>query len=250
VLLRALVKITITAVITGVFVFGCGGTTVLPECEVPGEVGLVVDSSARLNPDRSGEPLPTILRLFQLSDVRTAETATFRELWNKHEEILGESVKAMDEVTIWPERHLEREFERNPEANYVLAMGLYRRPAGFSWRVIFELPPTPEEQECAARAGAEEDEEEAGPELVNPSLRLYMEDYRIEGALRLEAVEQCTGAECALELGEGEVNSAADSLQEGAESEAGGAAGDAASEAAGSAPTAPAPKGSASEERR
>lgn len=238
--MRALVKFAIAGVFTGMLCVGCGGTTVLPECEVPGEVGLVVDSSVRLNPDRAGEPLPTILRLFQLADVRTAETATFNELWKKHEEILGDSVMAMDEVTIWPDRHLERAFERNPDANYVLAMGLYRRPAGYSWRVIFQLPPTPEEQECAARSGAEEEEEEVAG-LVNPSLRLYMEDYRIEGNLRLEAVQQCSGAECAVELGEGEVNSAADSLVEGAESEAAGAAGDAAGAAPEAAP--PAPKG-------
>ncbi len=223
---------------------GCGGTTVASECEVPGAVNLVVTTEERLNPDPDGRALPTVLRLFQLAELSGVETASFEELWRDAEQVLGESVVGADELTVYPARRLERRFERNPDANYLLAMGLFRRPGGTSWRAILELPPPPEEQECAARAELDDDEEV--PEFVDPRVELFMDDYRIEGTLTLEpAGRGCVGFGCDLE---DVADGAGQQAQEAAETEAGAAAEGAAGEAAEAAPSAPgvgvpAPKG-------
>ncbi|MEM9192932.1 MAG: type VI secretion system lipoprotein TssJ [Myxococcota bacterium] len=181
---------------------GCGGTTLLPECDVEGAVNLRVESAGHLNPDDDGDALPTVLRIYQLTELKDIETASFDELWNTPEELLEDAIVVEDELTIYPERVIERSFERNPDANYLLAMGLYRRPAGYSWRTILELPPPLEEQQCAAREAAEDPEDDV-PQGVNPRVELYMDDYRIEGALFLEPAENgCTGLDCLDELAE------------------------------------------------
>jgi type VI secretion system protein VasD len=207
--------------------FGCGGTTVQPECDLPAGLELTIESTDRLNPDPRGEPLPTVLRIFQLASIASAETASFTEMWNEHEELLGDALLGMDELTVYPGRRVRRSFERNPDANYLIAMGLYREPSGQSWRVILSLPPPPGEQECAARANAEDEEEVV--ELVNPSVELYMDDYRIEGTLRLERAESgCVGLECLADDSADGVTDEAGSAAEGAGQDAAGSAADSA----------------------
>lgn len=191
------VLVTVALLGSGLLCSGCGGPTIVPSCDVPGSLTLIIETSDQLNPDDRRRALPTVVRLFQLSSLGPTETATFQEMWQEHEELLADYSVGMDELTVYPERTITRSFERNPEANYLVVMGLFRNPAGVSWRTILELPPPPSEQECAARLAANDDEEPVPPGL-NPRVLVEMDDYHLEGTLYLdpESGGGCTGLDC------------------------------------------------------
>lgn len=170
---------------------GCGAAQA-PTCDLPSDVNLTVQASDRLNPDDRGRSLPTVVRIFQVTEIGTIETARFEELWQKPEEVMGDALVGKDQLTIYPDRTMKRAFERNPEANYLVGVGLFRRPAGVTWRTILELPPTPTEQQCAA---ATQGDEEAGPPAV-PRVVLMLEDYRMRGQLEAVRRAQCDGVAC------------------------------------------------------
>ena len=152
---------------------GCNGNQARPACDAQENANLRIAATDRANPDTDGRPLPTIVRIYQL----------FEEIWNTDEDILGDALLGKDELTVYPDTTLNRQFERNPEANYIVGMAVVRRPTGVSWRSILELPPPQQEAQCAA---LQENPEEAPPEPPNVYLAFELDDYQIEGAVRLE----------------------------------------------------------------
>lgn len=162
---------------------GCNGNQARPACDAQENANLRIAASDRANPDADGRPLPTIVRIYQLANIGAMETATFEEIWNSDEDTLGDAMLGKDELTIYPDTTLNRQFERNPDANYIVGMAVVRRPTGVSWRSILELPPPQAEAQCAA---LQEDPDQAPPEPPNVYLAFELDDYQIEGAVRLE----------------------------------------------------------------
>ncbi|MFK7986013.1 MAG: type VI secretion system lipoprotein TssJ [Sandaracinaceae bacterium] len=162
---------------------GCGGNNARPSCDAQENAQLRITATDRMNPDEDGRPLPTIVRIYQLANISTMETATFDEIWRNDEETLGDAFLGKDELTIYPESVISREFERNPDANYVVGVAIVRRPTGQSWRTIMELPPPAQEATCAA---LQENPEEQPPEQPTVYLAFELDDYQIEGSVRLE----------------------------------------------------------------
>ena len=205
-------------------VLGCSSAKP-PTCNLPQQTGLVIDGSDRLNPDESGRSLPTIIRIYQLKEISKLEMATFEEIWQKADETLGDTVLAKDELTPYPGRRVVRGFERNPEANYIAAVAIVRRPSGVTWRTIFELPASAAETQCAAQQQDPATPPPA-PQAVRISLRV--EDYRIEGEMTLVSSGGCTGSalECLVQDAQGVAQDAQGAAQEGqgAAQEAQGAA--------------------------
>jgi type VI secretion system protein VasD len=192
---------------------GCGSSAP-PACDLPEQTGLIIDGSDRLNPDETGRSLPTIVRIYQLKEVSKLEMASFEEVWRNGEEVLGDSVLGMDEVTLYPGRRIVRGFERNPEATSIAAVAIVRRPSGVSWRTIFDLPANVAATSCAAQQ-QDPDAPPPPPQMIR--LHLFVEDYRIEGEMeQVPAPSGCTG-------------SALECLSEGVEN-ANDAAGDAAND--------------------
>lgn len=161
----------------------CGGNNARPTCDPQENANLRIEATDRLNPDDDGRPLPTKVRIYQLANIGAMETATFEEIWNDDEETLGEAFLGKDEVWIYPDSRLSRQFERNPDANYIVGVAIVRRPTGVSWRTILELPPPASEAQCAA---LQENPEAAPEEPPAVSLAFEIDDYQIEGAIRLE----------------------------------------------------------------
>lgn len=161
---------------------GCGQNA-RPSCDAQEDAQLRIEATERMNPDEEGRPLPTVVRVYQLSNINVMETASFEEIWQNAEETLGDAVLGSDELTIYPDTRINREFERNPEANYIVGVAIVRRPTGVSWRTILELPPPASEAQCAA---LQENPDEAPPEPPTVYLRFELDDYQIEGAVRLE----------------------------------------------------------------
>ena len=162
---------------------GCGGNNARPSCDAQENANLRIIATDRMNPDEDGRPLPTIVRVYQLGNIGPAETATFQELWENDEELLGDAMLGKDELTMFPDSRVSREFERNPDANYIMGMAVVRRPTGVSWRSILQLPPPASEAQCAA---LQENPDEAPPEPPTVKLAFELDDYQIEGSVRLE----------------------------------------------------------------
>lgn len=161
---------------------GCGGNLARPACDAQENANLRIEATDRMNPDDLGRPLPTIVRIYQLGSIGSAERATFEEMWHGDEELLGDAMLGKDELTVYPDTRIDRAFERNPDANYVMGMAVVRRPTGVSWRTILELPPPAQEARCAALQ-ANPDQAPADPPTV--SLAFELDDYQIEGAVRV-----------------------------------------------------------------
>ena len=160
---------TLAWVCFGLAFTACNKPTV---CTVPEPANLWVRGSAALNPDASGDPLPTLVRVYQLSNLGELEQASFEQMMRKPEEVLGETLLATEEVTVYPGRSTFRSFERDPGANYVVGVAVVRQPGGTQWRAVLSMPT------CGKKAKA------------RPMVRFVVDGYTIEGAIDRESTPE------------------------------------------------------------
>ncbi len=105
----------------------------------PSPIEVTVVTAPRLNPDERGEPLPTLFRMYLLGSAAKAEAASYDDLYRGGREALGADVLAGDEVVLSPgERATKRLIGEKP-ARALLVVGVFRRPAGTSWREIVPI---------------------------------------------------------------------------------------------------------------
>lgn len=169
-------RLSLLPILTLFAIPACG--TVL--CELPSSSSLTIRGSEQLNPDADGRSLPTIVRVYQLRDIGSFEIASFEEVWQRPEAVLGDSLLSKDEVTLYPSQVVTRSFDRNPAANFVVAVGIFRRAVGNTWRTVMPLPPTRSQTQCALAQSGDDD----GPPPI-PQVTLLLEDNHIRGILRL-----------------------------------------------------------------
>lgn len=159
----------------------CNKTAV---CAKPEPANLWVRGAADLNPDASGDPLPTLVRVYQLSNLGELEQASFEQMLQRPEEVLGETLLASEEVTVYPGRSTFRSFERDPGANYVVGVAVVRQPGGTQWRAVLPMPT------CGKRSGA------------RPMVRFVVDGYAIDGAIDRESNPEGCNDEDAVCLGQ------------------------------------------------
>lgn len=137
----------------GVLALGCGKKPPPEEPEVCERqtVTAAIISTALINPAETGAPRPVQLRLYQLKNDVNFRNLPFEQVWKEDEAKLGEDLLDRQEFPVYPDARKEVEFERNPEAMYVVAAGLFRTPKGKQWFTSFELPPNPGEEACGAK---------------------------------------------------------------------------------------------------
>ncbi len=190
---------------------GCGNNR--PSCDfVPESANLFIETGERLNPDESGRSLPTVVRLYQLSSIAALETASFEQIWRSPAETLGEALLGQEELVLYPSARQRRTFERNPDANYLVGVAVFRRPTGTSWRSVLALPLPGAAQQCLAKQEGEEPEP-AAPPIV----RFRLEDFAIRGEL-IEAEPgqspcEAAGASCGTDGSTEEAGAAADTAE-------------------------------------
>ncbi|MEM7137424.1 MAG: type VI secretion system lipoprotein TssJ [Myxococcota bacterium] len=144
----------------------CNKSTV---CTKPEPANLWIQGSEELNPDASGEPLPTMVRVYQLSNLGEIEQVSFEDMIRRPDDVLGETVLGMEEVTVYPGRSAFRSFERDPGANYVVGVAVVRQPSGTQWRKVLQTPSCP-------KRGSD-----------RPMVRFMVDGYTIDGSLGREA---------------------------------------------------------------
>ena len=145
-----------------------------PACDPPPPFHVSVQATDRLNPDESGRPLPTLVRVLQLkSDARLAE-ADFSGVFQHADEVLKEDLLRTDEFTVDPGSTENRWYERDPKATVVAVVSVARQPTGTQWRALQPLPPATSDS-CSAgmvRTGL--------PKYGDAAFTFRLQEYRVD----------------------------------------------------------------------
>jgi type VI secretion system protein VasD len=152
---------------------GCAGNKPPPAAPCPLPVRVDVTASESVNPDESGQSLPTVVRIVQLTQPVRAEEAEFAQLWEQLDETLGDQLVQKKEVTVFPSKVEHVAIELDPKARYLVGMAVFRVPTGSQWRTIVPLPAS--EKLCAAY-------KEGAP---SPAVDFALDGYRIEARSHL-----------------------------------------------------------------
>ncbi|NTS77901.1 type VI secretion system lipoprotein TssJ [Catenovulum sp. SM1970] len=103
------------------------------------KVTLDVSATDNLNLNRFDEPLPVVLRVYQLTDVQAFNNATFNDLWKSDKSVLANTLVTMEEHTVYPSDQTKIVFDQAELANYVAIFALFRDRAENNWRVFYKL---------------------------------------------------------------------------------------------------------------
>jgi type VI secretion system protein VasD len=141
-------------------------------CTLPVKVRL--EAGERINLDTQGEPLPTVVRLYQMKEIIRVEESDFAQIWETPEETLGPDLGKVQEFTLFPGQEQTVDVSLSPEIRFVVGVAIFRRPTGTQWRSIVPLPSS--ERLCGAYA------EKGAPE---PGLVFKFDNYRVEARSRL-----------------------------------------------------------------
>ncbi len=134
----------------GCGMFG-GGKPATPE-----PLRIEVAASTRLNPDDHGESLPTLVRVYQLTNAARARTVELRDLIKDPKAVLGDDLLSVEELLLSPGQRIDRVLQRDQQTRAILVAAVVRRPAATTWREIVELS-----------------------SKKNPTLSYVLEEYRL-----------------------------------------------------------------------
>lgn len=140
------------------------------------EVMVLVQGAADLNLDEEGNPLPTVVRLYQLTGDLATRNLDVGELWEDAEGVLGDEYISEKEFTLFPEGIESIPLAVEDGARYFLAVGGFQQPVGNTWYRVYPVPDTYGKQAC--------DEKKAGNDpngLGQPCMYLMLERNQIDG---------------------------------------------------------------------
>ncbi len=103
------------------------------------DVRLNLSASADLNSNNYSEPLPVIVRVYQLSDVKAFRNASFDQLWKADELVLGSALINKKELTVKPNAKLDYEFVQADGAEYIAMFAMFRHVEKENWRWLYKL---------------------------------------------------------------------------------------------------------------
>lgn len=168
------ISIRTTLALAALFVSGaCGGSKAPAKAPCPLPATVDIAGTDRLNPDENGQPLPTVVRVLQLTHAVRVEEADFTQLWEQLEQTLGDQLIQKQEVTLFPGKVEHVSIELDPKARYLVGMAIFRQPTGDQWRTILPLPAS--EQLCATYK----------EKVPSPAVDFSLDGYRIEARSHL-----------------------------------------------------------------
>jgi|GEM_PF-2169941 len=172
-------RLGITRVVMSLFALlawtGCAAKRLEP-CDKPPPFYLRLEASDRVNPDPRGRSMPTLVQILQLKDSLRVEQTNFRGMWDKPEALLKDDLLQVAEFTVAPGQSVERWITRDPKAQFVVAMGLFRQPLGYSWRTLTVLPSVPKNLCTDEQAVGRHDK----PRVTDEQLRFKLQGYQID----------------------------------------------------------------------
>jgi type VI secretion system protein VasD len=110
-------------------------------CRDTEPLSLLIDGAANLNPGPDGQPLPTVVRLYQLRGTARLQGASLDEIARNDRGLLADEVLEIREVTLMPGGREMPDLHRNPQCTHVAITALFRRPHAASWRAVAPVPP-------------------------------------------------------------------------------------------------------------
>ncbi len=116
---------------------GCAGKPEKP----PPRLDIEVTASGDLNPGPDGQPLPVVLRLYQLKQSGGFMGADFYSLFDKELSVLGPDLVSREEITLRPSQRLHLQRQLDPAATAVGVLAAYRAIDRSRWRAAVALVP-------------------------------------------------------------------------------------------------------------
>lgn len=161
---------------------GCGGSAPPPEEPKPCDkqiVTLDIYAAGNLNPNETGKPRPVVVRLYQLQSDLNLQNARYDDVLLTPDEVLGKDVMKVDEVSVFPNDHLQIKFERIKEAAFLGGVALFHGPKGQSWKTFYEFPLPPGEAACGGRKAA-------GKAVADPQTSFFLESAKIDNGSQFD----------------------------------------------------------------
>ena len=140
-------------------------------CTTPEPLKISLTASPRLNLGEKGEALATVVRLYQLKGIGKLTGVGFDDLLDHDKDTLAEDFVGVQEVTVNPGEKQDPPTVRKPDAAYLLAVALFRQPAGTTWKAVKKLN-SPDPNFCQPPA--------KGARVVDGTVRLFLDENRIE----------------------------------------------------------------------
>lgn len=106
----------------------------------PAEVVIRLKADPDINPDPQGRASPIVVRIYELKSPDIFNTADFFALYEEDGNILGEEMKARNEMEVSPGEQVEIEKILDIETHYVGVMAAYRDLDNAVWRGTIETP--------------------------------------------------------------------------------------------------------------
>jgi type VI secretion system protein VasD len=77
-----------------------------------------------------------VIRIYQLTDPKLFENATFNELWKNDLAVLGSTLLRKDSLTLDPASQQKIRLERYEQTRFIALMAAFNNQPNNSWRVI------------------------------------------------------------------------------------------------------------------
>jgi type VI secretion system protein VasD len=159
-------------------VVAAGCSSAAPPVEAPKPcdkqiVTLDLYASGAVNPNENGNPRPVMVRLYQLQSDLNLQNARYDDVLLKPDAVLGKDVMKVDEVTVFPNDHLQVKFERIKEASFLAGVALFHEPKGQSWKTFYEFPLPPGEAACGGR-------EKGAKGVADPKTAFFLDGAKID----------------------------------------------------------------------
>lgn len=115
-------------------------------------VRVLLQPTDQLNLDDDGEPLPTVVRLYQLKGDMNLQMIDFQQVWQDGgEAAFGDEYISEQQMTVYPGRPEVVEVEPDAQASHLLAVAIFREPMGQSWYRVWAMPKYHGHSVCAAQ---------------------------------------------------------------------------------------------------
>lgn len=155
---------------------GCITAKKAEACDAPPPFFARFEAAGDINPDARGRPLPTHVQFIQVKDSAKLERISSQTLWSDPKALLGEDLLQTTEFVVAPGHQVKHWVQRDPKAQFVAAVGLFRQPLGYSWIAIAKLPPVSKNQCAEPPAGDRGD----SPLPEDTQLRFKLQGYQID----------------------------------------------------------------------
>jgi len=106
---------------------------------IPDSLTISINSAADLNPDSDGRPSPIVLRIYELSDIKSFKEKDFFDIFDNDKESLAESLLKINEFELNPNESRKLDIRLNSSTKYMGFLAAYRDIDSAKWREIAAL---------------------------------------------------------------------------------------------------------------